>query len=486
MAPVLHSGGWHPRTLTCGPGGKLESDLFVPPHSNESEQAILGALLISPEAFDLIADTIREEHFYRYDHRLIFRAIFHLSERSHAVDVITVFDLLSSQGKIEESGGLPYLNELFQSVPSAANVKRHAEIIYEKWQLRSLLSYTREIEDIVMSRTHGKTAPELIAEAGARLAALEDRSRDGDVIDLQAVLVQVIEEIDELYHNPESNHLTGTSYGFLDLDSRTAGMQPGELIVIAGRPSMGKTTLALQIATEVAIEGLPVYVWSGESSAKQMARKMLGNIGKLNGAAIKDGRMTEDDWPRLTNAIQKMQEGRLAFDQRAGLHISQLRAKAKSLKRKYGSLGLVVVDYIQLLQGTGDNRTGEVGSITRGLKLLARELECPVIALSQLSRKVEERANRRPILSDLRESGEIEQDADVVLMIYRDDYYNLDSQDRGLAEINLAKVREGQTGLVRLVFQGEFSRFENLSRDYIPPTTSSLVPKRLSKKLEDR
>jgi replicative DNA helicase len=448
----------------------------VPPHSDQAEQAVLGAMMIDNTAWDRVGDILVLDHFYRYDHRLIYQHIVRLLERNQPADVVTVFESLSASNKADEVGGLPYLTTLVNNTVSAAGVRRHAEIVADKGRLRNLIGIADRIAE--MGWDGSMDTEDKILQAGALIDTLADRSKQVDTTELSTVLSALVERIDDLYHAPDNTGITGVPTGFPDLDGRLSGMGPGELIVLAGRPSMGKSALAFHIAVNVAVgHRLPVYAWSGEMGAKQLARRMMSNVGRIDGGRLKNGKLHEDDWPRLTHAIQKLHEVTFIIDERPGLHINQLRAKARTLKRQHGALGLVVVDYIQLMTGTGDNRTGEIGSISRGLKQLAREMECPVLALSQLSRKCEERANKRPMMSDLRESGEIEQDSDVIMLMYRDDYYNPDSPDKGVTEINIAKSRDGETGLVPLLFRGEHSWFGSME-----PGWRATVPNAGSKK----
>jgi replicative DNA helicase len=451
-------------------GGGFSADpLFdsvrLPPHSIESEQAVLGGLLLDNTAWDKIADFIREEDFYRYDHRLIFQHIARLIDRTRPADVITVFESLTSSAKVDEAGGLPYLNALAQNTPSAANIRRYAEIVRDRSILRKLVSVSDEIAESAFN-TQGREVKQLLDEAESKVFAIaEDGSRGTQgFVEIQPLLTQVVERIDELYHRDNPSDITGVPTGFADLDGKTSGLQPGDLIIVAGRPSMGKTAFSLNIGENVAIEsGLPVAVFSMEMGGTQLAMRMLGSVGRLDQHRLRTGRLNDDDWPRLTNAIQKMQDAQLFIDETPALSALELRARARRLSRQCGKLGLIIIDYIQLMAGNGigENRATEISEISRSLKGLAKELGCPVIALSQLNRSLEQRPNKRPVMSDLRESGAIEQDADVILFIYRDEVYNPDSQDKGTAEIIIGKQRNGPIGSVRLTFAGEFTKFEN-------------------------
>jgi len=441
--------------------------LRVPPHSIEAEQSVLGGLLLDNAAWDKIADFLREEDFYRYDHRLIYQHIHRLIERMRPADVITVFESLSSSGKGDEIGGLPYLNSLAQSTPSAANIRRYAEIVRERSILRRLVTVTDEIAESAFN-TQGRDTSQLLDEAESKVFAIAEEGSRGTqgFVEIQPLLTQVVERIDELYHRDNPNDITGVPTGFNDLDSKTSGLQPGDLIIVAGRPSMGKTALALNIAEYVAIDhGLPVAVFSMEMGGSQLAMRMLGSVGRLDQHKVRTGRLTEEDWPRLTHAIQKMQDAQLYIDETPALNTLELRARARRLSRQCGKLGLIIVDYLQLMSASsqGENRATEISEISRSLKALAKELHVPVIALSQLNRSLEQRPNKRPVMSDLRESGAIEQDADVILFIYRDEVYNPDSQDKGTAEIIIGKQRNGPIGTLRLTFIGAFTKFENFA-----------------------
>jgi replicative DNA helicase len=431
---------------------------------------MLGGLLLDNKAWERIADRVREEDFYRYDHRLIYQHIQRLIEANHPADVITVFDSLVSSGKADEVGGLAYLNDLAQSVPSAGNIARYAELVRERSVLRRLISVTDEIAESAFN-PQGRETGQLLDEAESRVFAIAQEGSRGaqGFVDLHSVLSKVVERIDELYHRDNPSDITGVPTGFHDLDSRTSGLQPGDLVIIAGRPSMGKTALALNIGEYVAIDhGLPVAVFSMEMSGSQLAMRLLSSVGRLDQHRVRTGRLTDEDWPRLTHAIQKMQETQLYIDETPALNTLELRARARRLSRECGQLGLIIVDYLQLMSASsaGENRATEISEISRSLKALAKELNVPVIALSQLNRSLEQRPNKRPVMSDLRESGAIEQDADLILFIYRDEVYNPETQDKGIAEIIIGKQRNGPIGTLRLTFVGHFTKFEN----YAPST----------------
>jgi replicative DNA helicase len=439
--------------------------LKTPPHSIEAEQSVLGGLLLENGAWDKIGDLIREDDFYRYDHRMIYQHIQRLIGKSHPADVITVFESLQTADKAEEVGGLPYLNALASSVPSAANVRRYAEIVRDRAVLRKLVTVADEISGNAYN-PQGKDTKQLLDEAESKIFSIaEEGARGGTGFqNLPVVLSQVVTRIDELYHRADSSDVTGVPTGFTDMDNMTSGLQPGDLIVVAGRPSMGKTAFSLNIGEHVAIEqGLPVAVFSMEMGASQLALRLLSSVGKLDQQRLRTGRLQNDDWPKLTSAIQRMQDAQMFIDETPALNSLELRARARRLARQCGKLGLIVIDYIQLMaaNSSGENRATEISEISRGLKALAKELHCPVIALSQLNRSLEQRPNKRPIMSDLRESGAIEQDADVILFIYRDEVYNPDTQDKGTAEIIIGKQRNGPIGTVRMTFLKEQTKFTN-------------------------
>jgi replicative DNA helicase len=452
---------------------KQVAQLRIPPHSQEAESSVLGGLLLDNNSWDKVADLLVEADFYRYEHRLVFASISSLVNVSRPADVITVFEQMQSQGKAEEIGGLGYLNSLAQYVPSSANIRRYAEIVRERSILRKLVSVSDEIATSALN-TNGRPVTLILDEAEQKIFSIGEegsRMRQG-FQSMDKLVLQLLDRVEEMSLNP--NDITGVPTGFFDLDRMTSGMQAGDLIVLAARPSMGKTALAINIAEHVALnEDLPVAVFSMEMGASQLAIRIVGSIGRIDQGRLRTGKLIDDEWPRLNDAIEKLKAVSLSIDETPGLTTSELRASARRLARSCGKLGLVVVDYLQLMSGSsggdGENRATELGEISRGLKMLAKELQCPVIALSQLNRGVEQRTDKRPMMSDLRESGAIEQDADVIMFIYRDDYYNKDSKDPGVAEIIIAKQRNGPTGTVKLTFLKPITKFESYagaSTDY--------------------
>ncbi|WP_343732225.1 replicative DNA helicase [Duganella sp.] len=447
------------------PSDPQVESLRVPPHSIEAEQSVIGGLLRDNAAFDRIADMMQPEDFYRYDHRIIFEQIVRMINSSKPADVITVFENLTQLGKADDVGGLAYLNAMAQNTPSAANIRRYAEIVRDRSVLRQLITVADDISGQAFS-PQGKETKEILDEAESRIFAIAEQGARGAAgwLAVQPLLTQVVERIDELYSRDNQSEITGVPTGFIDLDRMTSGLQPGDLVIVAGRPSMGKTAFSVNIGENVAIEaGLPVAVFSMEMGGAQLAMRMLGSVGQLDQHRLRTGRLNDEDWPRLTHAIQKMNDAQLFIDETPALNPIEMRARARRLARQCGKLGLIIVDYLQLMQGSkaGDNRASEISEISRSLKGLAKELGCPVIALSQLNRSLEQRPNKRPVMSDLRESGAIEQDADVIIFLYRDEVYNPDSPDKGTAEIIIGKQRNGPIGAVRLTWIGQYTKFGN-------------------------
>ncbi len=439
--------------------------LRVPPHSVEAEQAVLGGLLLDNSAWDKIGDYIASTDFYRADHRLLYECISSLIEASRPADVITVSEALDRSSKLAEAGGLAYIAALAQNTPSAVNIRRYAEIIRDRAVMRQLVTIGSEIAEGALNPL-GKSADELINDAEARIFAISEQGARGKqgFVEIRPLIAQVVERIDQLHSNPSD--ITGIPSGYVDLDRMTSGLQPGDLVIVAGRPSMGKTAFALNIAEHLGlVERLPVAVFSMEMSGAQLVMRMIGSVAKVDQLKVRTGRIADDEWPRLTDAWGRLNDAPLFIDETPALNALELRARARRLHRQVGGpgLGLIVIDYLQLMSATsqGENRATEISEISRSLKALAKELSVPVIALSQLNRSLEQRPNKRPVMSDLRESGAIEQDADVILFIYRDEVYNPDTPEKGVAEIIVGKQRNGPTGTIKLTFQGQFTRFEN-------------------------
>ena len=450
-----------------GPRDDEVARLRVPPHSNEAEQSVLGGLLLDNLAWDRAADLLSESDFYRHEHRLIYAAVGALVGASKPADVITVFEQLQSQGKAADCGGLAYLNALAQSVPSAANMRRYAEIVRERAILRKLIAASDEIATTAFN-TQGRPVSQILDEAEGRIFRIgEEGSRNRQGFQgIDKLVVELLDRVNELHENGAED-VTGVRSGFYDMDRMTAGLQKGDLIVLAARPSMGKTAFALNIAEHVAVnEGLPVLVFSMEMGAAQLALRMVGSLGRIDQSGLRTGRLKNEEWERLAEAVDRLGRVQLFIDETPALNSAELRARARRMARQFGQLGLIVVDYLQLMSGSStseENRATEIGEISRGMKALAKELQCPVMALSQLNRSVETRNDKRPMMSDLRESGAIEQDADVIMFIYRDEYYNKDSKEPGVAEIIIAKQRNGPVGTLRLTFLKPLTRFDNLA-----------------------
>ncbi len=443
--------------------------LKLPPHSIEAEQSLLGGLLLDNSAWDRIADIVTESDFYRDDHRRIFRHIARLIERARPADVVTVYESIEKSNEVEQAGGLAYLGEIANNTPSAANIRRYAEIVRERAVLRRLVTVGDEIAASALNPA-GRDAKTLLDQAEAKVFEIAEagaRSNQGFVA-IQPLLGQVVDRIQELYEQENPSEVTGVPTGFADLDKMTSGLQPGDMIVVAGRPSMGKTAFALNIAEHVGVDlGLPVAIFSLEMSGPQLAMRFLSSVGRLDASRIRTGRLNDDEWDKMTVALGKLHGAPIHIDETGALNVTDLRARARRLARQFGGkLGLIVIDYIQLMTSTRDNenRATEISEISRSIKALAKELQVPVIALSQLSRKVEERNDKRPLMSDLRESGAIEQDADIILMMYREEYYKPDTQEKGTAEVIIGKHRNGPTGTVRLTFLGEYTRFQSFAQ----------------------
>ncbi|MFT3905357.1 MAG: replicative DNA helicase [Steroidobacteraceae bacterium] len=450
-------------------GTSVADGALVPPHSVEAEQAVLGGVMIDEKAWDQVADLVSSDDFYRPDHRQIFEALVALTTAARPGDVVTVAEELDRHGRLEECGGLAYLGSLARDTPSAANVRAYAQIVRERSLLRQLIHAGQSITASVLNNEDGLTARDLVEHAEQqvfRIAEAGSGSREG-AVRIGTLLPGLIDKIDEWQHNPAA--LRGVPSGFAEYDRLTGGLRGGDLIVVAGRPGMGKTTLAINIAEHIAVNPAikgSVAIFSMEMPSEQLVMRMLSSIGHVPLANIRNGQISDDDWVRVTSATSLLSESRIFVDEAAGLTPTELRARARRVKREHG-LNLVVVDYLQLMQvpGNKENRATEIAEITRGLKALAKELDCPVIALSQLSRGVEQRQEKKPVMSDLRESGAIEQDADMVLLIYRDEYYDKNSTKKGIAEIELAKHRNGETGSFMVTFQGAYSRFVNYAPD---------------------
>jgi replicative DNA helicase len=446
------------------------SRIKVPPHSVEAEQAVLGGLMLDNRRFDEVAEIISASDFYRQDHRLIFGAAERLSGDSEPLDVVTLAEFLERAGDIEDAGGLSYLAELAEKTPGAANINAYAVIVRERSTLRQLVEVSGRITDSAFN-PQGRNSDEILDEAERNVFQIaESRVKEGTGPQaINPILTKALSRIEELFESGETT--TGLTTGFKDLDEWTSGMQPADLLIVAGRPSMGKTTLAMNIVENALItSGAPILVFSMEMPADALVMRMLSSLGRIDQSRIRSGRLEEDDWPRLTSAVSLLKDKPLYIDDTPALSPTDMRSRARRIARENnGQLGLIMVDYLQLMRvpGNTEGRTAEISEISRSLKGLAKELSCPVMALSQLNRSLEQRPNKRPVNSDLRESGAIEQDADVIMFVYRDEVYNEDTSDKGIAELIIGKQRNGPIGTVRLAFIGKYTKFEDLAHgDY--------------------
>lgn len=443
-------------------------ELRVPPYNLHAEQSLLGGLMLDNSAWDRVADMVSEGDFYRREHRLIFEAITKLATVDQPFDVVTLADTLESSRRLNDVGGLSYLGILAGQTPSAANIQAYAKIVRQASVRRQMIAAGTAIADSAYN-PDGREASELLDEAERRVFAIaEQESRGGGGFQaIRTLLSQAVERIETLFQREEP--ITGLSTGFADFDEMTSGLQPSDLIIVAGRPSMGKTTFAMNVAENVALQSKrPVAVFSMEMPGDSLAMRMMSSLGRIDQHRVRTGKLEDDEWPRLTSAINLLSETAIFIDDTPALSPTEVRARARRLKREQGDLGLIVLDYLQLMQapGAGENRATEISAISRALKGLAKELSVPVIALSQLNRSLEQRPNKRPVMSDLRESGAIEQDADLIVFIYRDEVYNKESSDKGIAEIIIGKQRNGPIGTVRLTFLGKYTKFENYIGSY--------------------
>lgn len=443
--------------------------LKLPPHSIEAEQSLIGGILLDNSSWDRVADLVAEVDFYRDEHRRIFRHIALLIEQGKPADVVTVYESLDKSGDAQHVGGLAYLGEIANNTPSAANIRRYAEIVRERAILRKLVAVGDEIAAHALE-PRGRDASLILDEAEGKILGIRDEGsrQSGGFTPIQPVLGQVVDRIQELYDRDNPAAVTGVPTGLVDLDKMTSGLQATDMIIVAGRPGMGKTSFALNIAESVALEAqLPVAVFSMEMPATQLVMRFISSVGRLDQHRLRTGRLNDDEWQRLSFALGKLHEAPIYIDETPGLNPIDLRARARRLHRQCGGkLGLIVIDYLQLMSShkETDNRAAELSEISRSVKSLAKELNVPIMALSQLNRSLEQRPNKRPVMSDLRESGAIEQDADIIMFVYRDEIYNPDTQDKGKAELIIGKHRNGPTGMVPLVFLGEYTRFENCAQ----------------------
>lgn len=443
------------------------SELKIPPHSVEAEQAVLGGLMLGSQAWDDIVDRVKPVDFYRSEHRVIFQAIAALTQKNTPVDVLTVTEVLRATQHLDEAGGEVYLFELAKNTPTVANILAYADIVRHRSILRQLVQVATEIAESAFA-FNGQSGSELLDTAERKIFAIAEQhvTHEGPV-NVKQLLAKAIDRVDTLYHSGQT--ITGLGTGYHDLDELTAGLQPADLVIVAGRPSMGKTMFSMNIAEHAALQsGKPVLVFSMEMPGESLAMRMISSLGRVEQHRLRTGKLKEEDWPRIHSTLGLLADTPLFIDDTPALTPAELRARARRLARETGQLGLIVVDYLQLMQSQSfkENRTAEISDISRTLKALAKELQVPIIALSQLNRGLEQRADKRPVMSDLRESGAIEQDADLILFIYRDEVYNEDSRDKGVAEIIIAKQRNGPIGKIKLTFLGQYMRFENYIRSF--------------------
>lgn len=436
----------------------------VPPHSIEAEQSVLGGLMLDNRAWDNISDRVREQDFYRHDHRLIFRVMAKLSEQTKPLDVLTVSEALREINELENVGGEVYLFELANNTPSVANITAYADIVRDRSVLRQLIATANDIASNAFN-PQGRSTTELLDEAERHVFAISEQGASvGGPLNVKEYLAKTMDRIDTLFQLDDP--ITGVPTGYHDFDEMTSGLQPSDLVIVAGRPSMGKTTYAMNIAEHVALKSrLPTLIFSMEMPGEAIVMRMLSSLCRIDQLRIRTGKLEDDDWPRISSTVSMLSDAPLYIDDTPALSPTELRSRARRLAKEYGQLGLIVIDYLQLMQvpGYSENRTAEISEISRSLKALAKELKVPVIALSQLNRGLEQRADKRPVMSDLRESGAIEQDADLIVFIYRDEVYNDNSPDKGTAEIIISKQRNGPIGKVRLTFLGQYTCFENFT-----------------------
>ncbi|MCP4598061.1 replicative DNA helicase [Neptuniibacter sp.] len=439
----------------------------VPPHSMEAEQSILGGLMLDNHAWDTVSEVVMDDNFYRQEHRQIFRTMRKLLNDGKPIDVVTLSEELDRTSELESAGGLDYLIELAKNTPSASNIRAYSEIVRDRSLLRQMITAANEIADGAFN-PEGRSSDEILNSAEQKIFQIaENRPNQGGPQGVNELLKKAVDRIDTLFNS--DGDMTGITTGFDDLDKKTAGLQPSDLIIVAARPSMGKTTFAMNLVENALMGGdKPILVCSLEMPAEQLMTRMLSSLGRIDQTRVRTGSLEEEDWPKLTTAVNMMRDKPLFIDDQAGISPNELRTRARRIVREHGPLGMIMIDYLQLMQMKTpgiESRTQEISEISRTLKAIAKEMECPVVALSQLNRTLEQRPNKRPVNSDLRESGAIEQDADVIMFIYRDEVYNEDSEHKGVAEIIIGKQRNGPIGTSRLAFIGKYTKFENLAPD---------------------
>ncbi len=441
------------------------ASIKMAPHSIEAERSVLGGVLLSGDNWDAVAELVTHTDFYRADHRLIFRHMMRLADTSQPIDPVTVADGLNASDELEAAGGFAYLAELAESTPSASNIRAYATVVRDRAALRHLIQAAQDIAD---SGYHpeGRSSDELIDEAERKIMQISEQGpKAGGPQEVNPLLSKAVNRIEELYSS--GGDITGLSTGYTELDGMTSGLQQSDLVIVAGRPSMGKTAFAMNLVEHAVLnQDKPILVFSMEMPADQLIVRMLSSIGRIDQTRIRNGKLEQEDWPKLSSAVTKLKDMPLYIDDTPALTPTEIRSRARRISRENGGLGMIMVDYMQLMRvaGFSEGRTAEISEISRNLKAIAKEFSCPMVALSQLNRSLEQRPNKRPVNSDLRESGAIEQDADVIMFIYRDEVYNEDSPDKGVAEIIIGKQRNGPIGICRLAFIGQFTRFENLAR----------------------
>ncbi len=442
------------------------ASIKLPPYSIEAERSVVGGLMLDPEAWEKVSELVIADDFYRPEHQSIFAVIARLADESEPIDVVTIGERLDKRGDLESIGGMAYLIEVAEATPSSSNIASYADIVRERSILRRLISTTNDISSRAF-RPEGMTAAEVLDEAERKIFQIaEGGEKKGGPRIAADILSATVDKIDELYH--QEGAITGLSTGFTDLDDMTAGMQKSDLIIVAGRPSMGKTTFAMNLVENATmITDKPVVVFSLEMPSEQLMMRMLSSLGRIDQTRMRSGQLIQEDWDKLMSAVKMLKDRKLFIDDTAGISPTEMRSRVRRIAREHGDGGvaMIMIDYLQLMQipGYTEGRTNEISEISRSLKALAKEMECPVVALSQLNRSLENRPNKRPVNSDLRESGAIEQDADVISFVYRDEVYHEDTPHKGIAEIIIGKQRNGPIGTCRLAFVGKYTRFEDLA-----------------------
>lgn len=434
------------------------------PHSISAERSLLGGMMLAQDAWDSVVDIVTVGDFYLPKHRFIYQELAKLAEAAEPLDVVTLVDSLEKSGTLESAGGAGYLVDLLNDTPSAANIRAYAKIVHDRATLRRIIEAASEIQDTAFN-PKGREASDVLDSAERLIMHVGEKNpKQGGPVGVSDLLKKTLTSIEELVER--KGQITGLTTGFTDLDKKTSGLQASDLVIVAGRPSMGKTSFAMNLVENAVLEtDKPVLVFSMEMPAGSLMMRMLSSIGKIDQSRVRNGQLDNDDWGKLKVAVERLRNRPLFIDDTPALTPTEVRSRARRLVRENGPLGMIMIDYLQLMQtaGASEGRTAEISEISRNLKSIAKEFDCPMVALSQLNRSLEQRPNKRPVMSDLRESGAIEQDADVIMFIYRDEVYNEDSEDKGTAEIIIGKQRNGPIGTSRLAFIGQYTRFENLA-----------------------